>query len=147
MTGGASCSGCLLVLSHQRQSGDVVQVSHYAAYCMSEEGCLVQTKTLRRDGILRHPYKAASVSFIYRMISGNHVHVGKYEWKSSLRKPGLLLWTCAASPLKMRHNAENSRSIATAAPWFVCSYDMWVWWGWLSGCMTAKSVLLSTAVV
>lgn len=42
---------------------------------------------------------------------------------------------------------QNSRSIATAASSFICSYDMWVWWGWLSGCMTAKSVLLNTVIV
>lgn len=42
---------------------------------------------------------------------------------------------------------QNSRSIATAASLFICSYDMWVWWGRLCGCMTAKSVLLNTVIV
>lgn len=51
-----------------------------------------------------------------------------------------------------RHNTmlemqQNSRSIATAASLFICRYDMWVWWDWLSGCMTAKSVLLNTVIV
>ncbi len=65
-------------------------------------------------------------------------------------KPRLFLWTfdkCCLTQDTTQCWECHSRSIATAASLFMCSYDMWVWWGWLSGCMTAKSVLLNTVIV
>ena len=61
-------------------------------------------------------------------------------------RPRLLfmnLWQLVLSLQDTTQSWECSRSIATAVGWFICSYDMWAWRGWLSGCMTAKSVLLN----
>lgn len=102
------------------------------------------------DLILYNRHLKLQICYMY-YVAGflcTHIEIWGGIEELLLSKPELLLWTLS----RPRHNTmsgmqHNSRSIATAASLFICSYDMWVWWGWLSGCMTAKSVLLNTVIV